>query len=683
MSALILLLALAQTEPDLGGGLLDVMDEARQLDSQSVLSTALHPQPIDDVAASVIVITSEDIRRFGYTSLAEILRVAGMWVTNNYDYGINVGFRGVGRRGRFAGDVLFLLDDHPLNELYSNDFYTDQTIGVDLQDVRKVEVLRGPGGALYGANGFLGVVNIVTREATKELFAESRASAGSGGVTTLSAASAKRFANDFSFLLSTRGVYRDGRTFDLPELGGQTHASADRARELESYAKLEWGPLRLQIDYNVFQMGTPLSPYGSSFDSPDNRTETQRGFADLRFQKAFLSNRLQLTVRAFFDNYLFQDFFRYDGVPLNGYTLDGGSALWGGGEVRVAGDIVRGGFFELSGFAGGDALELSTQSDSLSRGYAQIGPLTIPERDARVSGFGQLEATIAHTLLLIAGARETWSSKFKDGFNPRLAAIWRVSSDDTIKLLFNRWLLYPSSYNAFFQDGVSIAPNPGLRPETSNVFELNYRRRFGEWLSAQVSVYYQNATNLVQQRDACFNTQANGQDVFIGLPDASGTCQSGSQFLQAANLGSLRSLGGELGAQLSRRGFSAYTQITVQGTLEQFAGQPEAEPINSPRWLIMAGLAVPVYKQNLFVSAEVEAMAQRHSYPTSVIIPAFAVVDLGLASVKLTEHFDFQAKIQNLLDTPIDGPAIAEDISPITHVPQGRRSFMLMLRGGL
>jgi len=240
---------------------------------------------------------------------------------------------------------------------------------------------------------------------------------------------------------------------------------------------------------------------------------------------------------------------------------------------------------------------------------------------------------------------------------------------------------FPPPNDAFFRDGVSIAANPALKAESSTVVELNYRRSIGEWLSAQAGVYYQNAENVVQQRNACFAASQNNQDVFVGLQDDSGACTTGVPRVQAANLGSLRSIGGELGAQLNRRGFSAYAQVTVQGTLERFVGEPEEEPENSPRWLVMAGGAVPLYKQNLFLSLEVEAIGERRSDPRSVIIPAFAVVDAGLASVKLTEHFDFQAKVQNLFDTPVYGPAIAEDISPIARVPQARRTFFLLLRG--
>jgi len=189
----------------------------------------------------------------------------------------------------------------------------------------------------------------------------------------------------------------------------------------------------------------PTAPYGSRFDSPDTRSATQRGFVDARFQRRFLNDRLQLTVRGFFDGYGYQDFLRYDSPPIGAYGLDGGYAWWSGGEARLAGDILRGGVFELSGFVGADALSLQTTSEALTRGYAQIGPLRIPTQEARLSGFAQVEATIAHNVLFIAGAREAWSSQFKDGFNPRLAAIWRVTADDAIKLLFNRWLLFPST----------------------------------------------------------------------------------------------------------------------------------------------------------------------------------------------------------------------------------------------
>ncbi len=128
-----------------------------------VTSVAKKPQKLFDATAAVFLITQEDIRRSGVTSIPEALRmVPGLQVAR-----IDVNKWAItsrGFNGRFANKLLVLIDGHSIyTPLYSGVFWEMRDIL--LEDVDRIEVIRGPGATLWGANAVNGVINIITKQA--------------------------------------------------------------------------------------------------------------------------------------------------------------------------------------------------------------------------------------------------------------------------------------------------------------------------------------------------------------------------------------------------------------------------------------------------------------------------------------------------------------------------------------
>lgn len=129
----------------------------------NVTSVSKKSQPITNAAAAVFVITQEDIRRSGVTSIADALRMApGVQVAKIDSNKWAISSRGF--NGRFSNKLLVLMDGRSL--------YTPYFIGVYweiqdtlLDDIDRIEVIRGPGAALWGANAVNGVINIITKSA--------------------------------------------------------------------------------------------------------------------------------------------------------------------------------------------------------------------------------------------------------------------------------------------------------------------------------------------------------------------------------------------------------------------------------------------------------------------------------------------------------------------------------------
>ncbi len=147
-----------------------------QLMDVEVTSVSRHPESLLRTASAIQVITREDIRRSGATSIPEALRLADnleVAQKNSHDWGISAR----GFNTSLANKLLVMIDGRTVyTPLFSGVFWDVQDYL--LEDIEQIEVISGPGGTLWGANAVNGVINIITRKAvdTQGAYAE-----GGGG----------------------------------------------------------------------------------------------------------------------------------------------------------------------------------------------------------------------------------------------------------------------------------------------------------------------------------------------------------------------------------------------------------------------------------------------------------------------------------------------------------------------
>ena len=156
-----------------------------------VTSAGKKAQPLSEVTAALFVITRDDIRRAGVTSLPDALRLApGVEVASIDANKWAVSVRGF--NGRFANKLLVLLDGRTIYTPLFSGVLWDQH-DVLLEDIDRIEVIRGPGAALWGANAVNGVINIITRSASDT----------QGGLLSLSVGTEERASLGFRYGATT------------------------------------------------------------------------------------------------------------------------------------------------------------------------------------------------------------------------------------------------------------------------------------------------------------------------------------------------------------------------------------------------------------------------------------------------------------------------------------------------
>jgi len=241
--------------------------------NMQVTSVSKRSQKVADAPAAIFVITQDDIRRSGATSIPEALRLApGLEVARIDQNKWAIGSRGF--NGRFDNKLLVLIDGRSVyTPLFSGVYWNIQD--VLLQDIDRIEVIRGPGATLWGANAVDGVINIITKPAASTQSAIVEA----GGGTEERGAGGVRYGGKIGDATHYRiyGKYFDWGPSDYIT-GGTAHDGWDAVR---GGFRADWTPsgansLTIQGDiyrsnYNeTLTVPTLSAPYSNTF--PNNGT---------------------------------------------------------------------------------------------------------------------------------------------------------------------------------------------------------------------------------------------------------------------------------------------------------------------------------------------------------------------------------------------------------------------------
>ena len=201
--------ASAQSERDLAN--VDLEDLLR-IEVQRVFGASERLQPVTEAPSSVTIVTADEIARYGYRTLADILRsVRGFYVTNDRNYSY-VGVRGFARPGDYNTRVLLLVNGHRVNDNVYDQAAIGADFGVDVAMFDRVEIIRGPASSLYGTSAFFAVVNVITRRGASLNGISVDLDAGTLGTGLARVAGGRQFANGVDLALSGTLERSDGDT---------------------------------------------------------------------------------------------------------------------------------------------------------------------------------------------------------------------------------------------------------------------------------------------------------------------------------------------------------------------------------------------------------------------------------------------------------------------------------------
>jgi outer membrane receptor for ferrienterochelin and colicins len=274
-----------------------------------VSTGAKYAQDIRQVSGSVSIVTAEDIRRFGYRTLEDVLQsMAGIYTSYDRNY-MQLGARGFGRPNDYNNRILLLIDGHSTNEsMWGSAFLGDEQV-LNLRAVERIEVVRGPASALYGTGAMFAIVNIITQSGTSQA---NRVELGGGSY-------GKQFASAVGgFPLGSRGAIamsaivenRDGRDLYYPEFDSPTTHNGiahnlDYQRRAGARFSAQLRDLSLRAQYTYRVTGIPTGSFGQIFNDPLAQVRDAAGYLELKYDHD-LSAVHHVSARTYYDSYYYR-----------------------------------------------------------------------------------------------------------------------------------------------------------------------------------------------------------------------------------------------------------------------------------------------------------------------------------------------------------------------------------------
>lgn len=212
-----------------------------------ITSVSKKPQTVSRAAAAVFVITGDDIRRSGASSIPDVLRMApGIQVGQISNNSWAISARGMD--GRFTNKLLVLIDGRSVYTPTFSGVYWDVQDTV-LADIERIEVIRGPGAALWGANAVNGVINIITKSAAATQGGMIEAAVGTTDKLAASARYGGKLGEVGHWRVYAKGFDRDGSTVEATGANGNDTWQQQRAGFRTDFATSSRDAVTIQGDY--------------------------------------------------------------------------------------------------------------------------------------------------------------------------------------------------------------------------------------------------------------------------------------------------------------------------------------------------------------------------------------------------------------------------------------------------
>lgn len=465
-----------------------------------VTSASKRSQSLDSAAAAISVITQSDIHRSGARTLVEALRlIPGVQIgryTQNY-YAVTVrGFNNPNFDGSNGNKLLVLLDGRSLYMPYTSTVYWEIE-DLPLEDIDRIEVIRGPGGSLYGANAVNGVINIITKKATE--------TQGGLSVVSMGTLERDRFLGQYGWKTGNHAAWRvyakHGNDNQSLNLDGSNAGDTKELNEIGFRGDVDVpnkGSLMLQGSYHQFKtrenvISPSLSDPFFEFHNPKDTITTSNVVA----KWSTLEKSGGQTIAQFY----------YDSLD---YPYTNASATSRTVDLDVQRQLPTIKNHNIIVGAG-----YRYMINSSTPGATQtLVPLT--RHDSIFNLFGQDEIAVSETGRLTLGMKLEHNTFTGYEFQPSIRYLNQLDDSHTVWGAVSRAVRTPSQteFDDQLISEVEAPANPGdppiahmsfgnpnLTSEHLTAYELGYRLRNTDLFSLDIAAFYDQYTDLIYSVD--------------------------------------------------------------------------------------------------------------------------------------------------------------------------------------
>ena len=658
-------------------------------DAETVSIATGASQPIAKAPAVASVITADKIKEMGATDLDQILEtVPGVHVAvSSRGYDPIYTFRGI--YSETNPQILILVNSIPITNVFAGD-RGQVWGGMPVNDIARIEVIRGPGSAVYGADAFAGVINIITKDAKEIRGTEIGMRGGSYNSKEAWLLHGRNYGGvDLAFSLDYGATDGQHRTIDADAqsiLDGLLGTNASLApgsvnlgrKYLDSRIDASWNDWRFRLGYQGRWDVETGAGVAQALD-PVGKNSSNRYNADISYDIKNFKNWDTTFQLSYFDTSAVSDLTLFPpnafdtvfpgGFP-NGvignpdvyerharFNFSSFYTGWQSHRVRFGGGVDNSDLYKVSEtknftiLPGGTPFPLGNVID-----VSSTAPFMTPHDRNDSYIFAQDEWSFANDWALTAGLRYDDYSDFGDTLNPRAALVWQTAYNLTSKLLYGRAFRAPSFAELYNINNPVSLGNPNLKPETIDTLEIAFDYQPINKVHTSLNLFHYSMQDIIRP---------------ISDPAPATT-------VTAQNTGGQNGYGLEweinwtLTDTLKLDANYALQHSEDQTTHTDAGNTPHSEIYGRLDWAFL---------QDWSLNPQVTWVGERQRVfgDARPSLKSYTLVDLTLRRTRISKNFELAASVHNLFNADAREPSLSPGSIP-DDLPLPGRNFYLEAR---
>ncbi|WP_207682497.1 TonB-dependent receptor plug domain-containing protein [Desulfonema magnum] len=466
--------------------------------------------------AIATVITGDEIRSMGARNLTDVLKtVPGFGVSINETGWQMFEVRGI--RTRDSEKILVMIDGHRVNNSYYGSALVHIFDNLSVEKVKQVEIIRGPGSALYGANAFVGVINVITKDGDDVNGADVTVAGGNFDTKKINLIGGKSFKDkDIKVFGSVDYSDTDGDDVIIKAdtIAGtpfsMTPGNADLyLKKTEALLKVSYGNLIFKGHFLQQDKGSYIGFANALTD--DNTYKTKDSWAELEYSRAF-TDKFSASLRTYFDYFKQETKLEVFPEGFPGYP-DGGVGTPGlknrtlGGEFQFDYDLFKGNhlivgfnYEHIKQYDVGQRLNFDPWTFEPIASLQDVSSWANFNKDVTRKVWAvyvQDEWAIRNNLSITAGVRYDNYDDFGSTTNPRAGLVWNFLEHADLKLLYGQAFRAPNFIELYNDSNPSAVGNPNLEPEKIKTYEASLGYRFGDSYMMNLNYFHNDIDDLI------------------------------------------------------------------------------------------------------------------------------------------------------------------------------------------
>ncbi|MBI4745917.1 MAG: TonB-dependent receptor [Deltaproteobacteria bacterium] len=612
-------------------------------EKELIVTATKHTQTLQDAPAIASVITADEIRQMGARDLMDVLkRIPGFGVTKGYYGKEEIEVRGL--KTTNSEKVKLLIDGHSVNDNLSG----GAMWGFDsltLDNVKRIEIIRGPGSALYGSNAFSAVINVITKDGKDIDGAIVTGDLGNFDTQKANLQAGKRY-NDLETAFALDYYHTDGARLMIDkDLMGNSGYTKDFEDKIDGSLKATWNDLTFSSKYIKRSRGVYLGASYVINDESENNTE--QFFVELSYKHSF-SDETKLIAKLYYDQLNWKTLWELypEGTPgfpdgmlgepsVNEHTY--------GGELQLDQELFKDNTFTLGAIAEKRGQKVGHLANFDPVTFSPLPSTALQDvvswnkgtsRDI-FAAYAQDIWNLQKDLSLTLGLRNDQYSDFGGAANPRGALVWKFKDNWDMKLLYGEAFRAPSFEELYNINNPVVLGNEDLKAEKMKTYEASLGFTSNHHYTSRLS-YFNNVftdnIRLVEQTTA-------GTYKFENFGGAN-----------------IQGIEYEMKREFDKDAYY-YINYTWQDAKDKDTNQ-RIQDVPMHKGNIGGNIKLFMYlyaNANVFVSGE----RTRAAGDTRDPLPAYALVDLTLIAKDFYKGLELRGMVHNLLDKQYSDPAPA------------------------